>query len=255
MKCKAYLVAESINIKALPSDKKLREVSLVKIKDNVYVITAYGVVVCWGDGNLADVLVILTPHLKNSYSNEHMLFDEFDVNTQVKENSKLVFEDTINLQGNDDLAMVALSHSIAQSLRLTEFEELILDSIQKVRHIPDNLAQFGKIHESKNKISKMRGHLYVLKGKVNFEHSILDKPEFFWEYPEYDSIYLRMSDYLEVPPRIEILHKKMQTIDEILSILADELNHRHSSKLEIIIILLIAIEIVIFFLKDIFKLI
>lgn len=255
MNCKAYLVAESIQIKALPSEKRLREVAFLTVKDNTYVVFPYGVVVCWGDGALADLLVVINQHLDEPFPHDKMLIDEFEVKLNAAEGSKLVFEDTINLPEFDDLTVIALSHSIAQSLRLEQHEATIQESIQKVKHIPENLMKYGKIKESKRKISKIQGHLYYLKGKINFEHSILDKPEFFWEYPEYDPFYNRMTEYLELQQRINVLNSKVRTVDEILSILSDELNHRHSSKLEIIIILLIMIEIVIFFLKDIFKLI
>lgn len=101
----------------------------------------------------------------------------------------------------------------------------------------------------------MQGTLYQLKSKISLEYSVLDKPEFFWENPEYDHYYTQVSNYLELPARIEIISRKTETIDQILSILSDELNHRHSSKLEIIIILLILFEVVIFILKDLANLI
>lgn len=255
MICKAYLLAQSIDINAIPSEKKLREVAYLKIENNIFVIFPYGVVVCWGDGNLSNILVVLRNHTQGDIASDKMLYDEFDLILSSKRPAKLVFEDTIYLEDMDELALIAISHPIAQSLRLEQHEDAILESIQKVKHIPNNLAKFGKISESKKQISKMQGKLFVLKGNINFEHSILDKPEYFWEYPEYDNFYNRMSDYLEINQRIEVLYKKMTTIDETLSILSNELNHRHSSKLELIIILLILIEIVIFFLQDIFHLI
>ena len=255
MKCKAYLIADTINIKALPSEKKLREACYLRLKHTRYVIFPYGVVVCWGDGNLADVLVLIEQHMSEPVPGDHMYVDEFDVKIIDDLFDKLVFEDCIYLKHIDDLELIAISHSIAQSVRLVQIEDSVLGSIEKIKHIPQSLAQFGKIKESKTTISKMQGHLYQLKGKISFEHSVLDKPEFFWEYPEYDHLYTRMAAYMEMNQRTNILDKKMGTIDEILSILSDELNHRHSSKLELIIIFLILFEIIIFFLKDVFELI
>lgn len=256
MKCNAFLIANSIDIKAIPSDRKLREVCYLNIKDNSYVIFPYGVVVCWGDGKLGELIAVINKHLTSPIPPDLMIIDEFDVNLNTDSTGKLVFEDCINLQdAKDELVLVAISHAIAQSLRLTMFEESILENIEKIQFIPSSLAEHGKIKEPKKKISQLQGTLYLLKGKFSFEHSVLDKPEFFWEYPEYDDYYEKISTYLEMKPRIDILHTKMNTIDETLSILSQELNHRHSSKLEIIIILLILIEIVIFLLQDVFKII
>ena len=251
---KAYFVANSINLATLSSERKYREVSCIDIDENKYVIFPYGVIVCWGDGKLSEILTIIASSLEGPVTDAQMLVDEFDVVISESE-KKLIFEDTIYLEEVDELQLIALSHPIAQSIRLSQFELETLQSIERIKHIPQSLSLYGKIKESKKNISKMQGHLYSLKGKISFEHSILDKPEFFWEYPEFDGIYERMANYLEIQQRIHILDKKHGTIDEILSIFSDELNHRHSSKLEVIIILLILIEIIIFFLQDVFKLI
>ncbi len=255
MECKAYLISDSIDIKALPSELKLKETCFFRVEDNIYVIFPYGVVVCWGDGNLAPVLFLLQPHLKAPFDQSKVIFDEFAIETDNNDSSKFVFDDTIYLKEMDELILVAISHSLAQSLRLIKFEDATIESISNIIHIPQTLAKHGKIKETKKEISKMQGHLYSLKSMIRLEYSVLDKPEFFWEYPEYDEYYDRMTNYLEINQRLSILDKKFDTIDEILAILSDELNHRHSSNLEWIIIILILFEIVIFFIQDVFKII
>ena len=255
MKCKAYLVADSIDLTSLPNELKLKETCFFQVEGNKYVIFPYGVIVCWGDGHLAPALVILQPHLTRPYGEKLIQTDEFSVEKQVEGQTKLILSDTIYLPEIDNLILTAFSHPIAQSIRLIKFEDEIIESISHFIHIPGNLAKYGKIKESKKQISKMQGHLYSVKSLIRLEHSILDKPEFFWEYPEFDDHYNRVANYLEINQRLTIMDKKFETIDEILNILSNELNHRHSSKLEWIIILLILIEIVIFFVQDVFKLI
>ncbi|MFT4940233.1 MAG: putative Rmd1/YagE family protein, partial [Paraglaciecola sp.] len=71
-------------------------------------------------------------------------------------------------------------------------------------------------------------------------------PEFFWEYPEFESIYNLAARYLEIHTRVDLLSKKLATIHELFDMLADEQKHQHSSFLEWIIIILIAVEIVMF---------
>ncbi|MAZ47520.1 MAG: hypothetical protein CME65_03090 [Halobacteriovoraceae bacterium] len=255
MKCKAYLVADSIDISALPNEMKVKETCFFQVDGNRYVVFPYGVIVCWGDGHLAPALVLIQPHLREPYGEKLIQTDEFIVEKQENGQTKLIMEDTIFLPSFEDVVYTAFSHPIAQSLRLIKFEDEILASVSHFIHIPASLAKHGKIKESKKQISKMQGHLYSLKSLIRLEHSVLDKPEFFWEYPEFDDYYNRMAIYLEMNSRLTIMDKKFETIDEILSILSNELNHRHSSKLEWIIILLILIEIIIFFVQDVLKLI
>lgn len=83
-------------------------------------------------------------------------------------------------------------------------------------------------------------------------YDLLDVPDFFWEYPELDAYYTMISDYLEVRQRVDVLSKKLETIHELFEMLADEQKHKHSSLLEWIIIWLIAFEIVVFLVHDIF---
>ena len=61
--------------------------------------------------------------------------------------------------------------------------------------------------------------------------------------------YLALSRYLEITPRATVLKNRLEVIQELLEMMADEQKHSHSSMLEWIIIILIAIEIVLFFVK------
>jgi uncharacterized Rmd1/YagE family protein len=75
---------------------------------------------------------------------------------------------------------------------------------------------------------------------------LLDTPEFFWEYPEYEHAYNATARYLDIRPRVDVLSNKLNVIHELFEMLAEELNHKHSSFLEWIIIILIAFEIATF---------
>ena len=228
--------------------------SYIQIENDFHFVFPYGVVVTWGAPDSKEILIKLDKFITQPYEAGQVLFDEFDVEV-IKDSAKIISNDCIKIQEINLETMLAISHPIAQSLRLAQIEDEVLHHITKISHIPQDLATKGKISENKKQISKMQGTLYQLKSKISLEYSVLDKPEFFWENPEYDHYYTQVSNYLELPARIEIISRKTETIDQILSILSDELNHRHSSKLEIIIILLILFEVVIFILKDLANLI
>ena len=105
--------------------------------------------------------------------------------------------------------------------------------------------------ESKNlefrykEISKKIGELFLVKTKINLHYDLLDTPEFFWEYPQYENQYEKMVKYLDIKSRVEVLNKKVEIIQELLHVLSDEQKHKYSSFLEWIIIILIAFEIII----------
>ena len=92
-------------------------------------------------------------------------------------------------------------------------------------------------------MAKIRGQLFLTKSDIILNYDLLDIPEFFWEHPEYQGIYSMAANYLEIKQRTDVLSKKLETIHELLEMLADEQKHLHSSVLEWIIIWLIAVEI------------
>jgi uncharacterized Rmd1/YagE family protein len=98
-------------------------------------------------------------------------------------------------------------------------------------------------------LAKERGRVYLEKSHVILQFNLLDTPEFIWEYPELEHYYLALSRYLEITPRATVLKNRLEVIQELLEMMADEQKHSHSSMLEWIIIILIAIEIGLFFFK------
>lgn len=120
-------------------------------------------------------------------------------------------------------------------------------------HLPEALAKTGKIALNRKDIAKIRGTLFSTKSDIILHYGLLDTPDFFWEYPEFEAIYNAVVRYLEIHQRVDLLSKKLATIHELFEMLADEQKHQHSSFLEWIIIVLIAIEIVIYFAEEIRK--
>ena len=253
MECVGYLISNYIETSLINGDHKFKSSVVIELNGDHCFIFPYGAVVIWGKTKIEDFLSEISSAIQSIFPVEKWQKDEFEI--ELKEGNKLIHEDVIYLPEKDIHMMLAMSHSIAQSLRLTQIEDDTARIMEENERIPRDLAQSGKIHFSKKDLSKLQGQLYLKKSEMNFEYTILDKPEFLWEYPEYDAFYVKTCDYLELNQRIDILSKKFSIIDEILSLLGNELNHRHSSRLEWIIIILILIEIIIFFLQDVFKVI
>lgn len=147
-----------------------------------------------------------------------------------------------------------VSHSMAQSIKLSYFETATQNTIEETKNIPNNLAKTWNILLKSNEISKMRWNLFMTKSRINLHYDLLDSPEFFWEYPELLKYYETTANYLEIKTRIEVLNKKLEVIHEMFQMLADEQKHKHSSLLEWIIIWLIVVEVFFTIFHDVLKL-
>lgn len=218
---------------------------------DVYIFE-YGVLVFWqlNGAQRHDFIEKIKGFAKDPLSvliEDTFTFEPGGVKTYVK-------NDHIHLNNEEIMTRLAISHGIAQSTKLSQFEYRIQQTINETAHIPENISASGRSQLSRKELAKLRGRLFLSKSDIMLNYDLLDTPDFFWDYPEVDSYYFIIVDYLEVKQRLEVLGKKLETIHELFEMLADELRHKHSSLLEWIIIWLIAIEIIIFLVHDIFKL-
>lgn len=223
----------------------------VRYRDAVYItlpggevwLFDYGIAIFWGvDEDERQALLHrlkLSDALLTTASQEHFRFTLGAAENRIS-------QDNISLSQDDPLARLAFSHALAQSLKLNEYESQAQQTIQDHAHIPQTLAKTGTIKLSRRSVAKIRGKLFGTKSDIILHYGLLDTPEFFWEYPEFDGIYNLAARYLEIHPRVDLLSKKLETIHELFVMLADEQKHQHSSFLEWIIIILIAVEIVMF---------
>lgn len=247
-RCVAYCLAQSFDISALA--KILSETNLIRIikgallvedDDAWSVIFAYGAVVHWNISpeQQHKLHQLLLEHADNPLK----VIEEDHFTFALDSQQTRIIEDHIEIESSDPILLFSLSQGMAQSIKLASFETNAITTINNTSYIPKSLAQDGKIKLGRHDIAKIRGQLFLTKSDIILNYDLLDKPDFFWEYPEYEEFYTIAAKYLEVAPRTEVLSKKLETIHELFEMLADEQKHRHSSTLEWIIIGLIAFEI------------
>ena len=264
MRCTCYCTASSYDIprlfqylQRLGSTQLFRDVIHIQIKEDKQIkgdifYFSYGAVVCWGFTEEEEKEILQS--LKE-FEKEPLPKIELDEFTFTYGDTIKIEEDEIFLHNKSTLTKLAISHGIAQSVKLSTFEELIQKTIDHTKKLPTDLAQKGKIPLSRKEISQKMGEIFIERNFINLHSDILDTPEFFWDYPELEPFYRRAAHYLDVSKRVEILNKRLNVVHELFEILSSELNHQHTSRLETIIILLILIEVTIALLRDLFHLI
>jgi len=207
----------------------------------------YGVLVCWNLASEERKQLCLDLSALTPGPSELVIREEYRYAIDQEQGFRIK-HDIIYLDKPESLIKLALSHAFAQSTKLQVFEGRAQNVIQENKSISRDLAEKAKIPHSRRKLAKLRGQLFETSSDISLHFNLLDTPEFFWDYPEVESYYLSLNKYLDVKPRIEILNHKLATIHEMLDMLASEQHHKHSAFLEWVIIILIAIEIVIYFL-------
>lgn len=217
---------------------------------------SYGVVVIWGANkqNALSVVEAELVHFEQRHLNE-IETDEFTYEYSANLVNAKIVDDDIFLPNNDILTKLAISHGIAQSVKLSTFETALYRTFNATKHFPEELSKHGKISLSRKMMRQKMGELFLARNSINLHMDVLDTPEFFWEYTELEPLYKMTANYLDVHPRVEVLNQRLDVIHGLFEMLGNELNHSHSSRLEWTIIWLIIIEVIITLLRDIFRVI
>jgi len=209
---------------------------------------SYGAVVMWGLNEEEEQLFL---SIVKEFEKEPQEVYERELMGYTNGSNVKISDEVVVLPGDEMLSRLAISHGLAQSVRLATFENGIQKTINKTKQIPEHLASQGKIHLSKKEIRKKMGELFLERSYVNLHFEILDVPEFFWEHSELEPLYRLIAAHLDLETRVEVLNKKLDIVHELFQMLVNELNHQHSSKLEWTIIWLIVIEVVLSLTKEV----
>ncbi len=160
--------------------------------------------------------------------------------------------DEFIIPDTDPLTIHAISHGLAQSVKLGVFESTVQKTYNTTKHIPESIAEEGRIPLSLKQIRKMMGRLFIERSSINLYSDILDTPEFFWEHNDLQPLYQVIANDLDITTRVEVLNQRLDVLHELFNMLGTELNNQHSTRLEWIIVLLILIEVIMTLSKDIF---
>ncbi len=144
----------------------------------------------------------------------------------------------------DALAQLAVSHAISQSTKLCVFETRVTRLAETSAYIPTTLAATGVVRMPRREATRLTGQLFLQRSAVNLLSTVLDVPAFFWDAAdELQGLYSQVTKYLELKNRVAVLNARYQVLEAMLLMVQAQLNEHHASRLEVIIIVLIAIEI------------
>lgn len=212
----------------------------------------FGCAIIWGakDSIEQEILKKIKIIEQNPLKSKHSEFISFDYNEE-KDRTFIDEEKNVIYLGSEaEIVKLSVSHALAQSVKLYDLEASVIELLEKSEPIQKELALKGSVSLSKSEISKQLGSLFNARYSINRHSDILDTPEFFWRRPSHEPIYLATVEFQDILVRQGILNNHLNLIHELYSMLSSDLNHKHTTRLEIIIVLLIAIEVVMAFYKE-----
>ncbi|KAG6999446.1 sporulation protein RMD8 [Physcia stellaris] len=217
-------------------------------------VFSYGVAVFWNftEHQEKDILADLTfseaetgaPLVTGAQSEEDFETEEFHFEYNPETPRPRVYNDMITLRSGDHMIKLAMSHAIAQSTKLSVFEQKMADQMSEAQHVPKRLALTGKLGLKREEVVKILGALFKSRVDVNLSSNMLDVPNFFWDSePTLHPLYVGVREYLEIKPRIQVLNERCRVFLDLAEILSDSIADKNMSSLTYIIIILIIISI------------
>lgn len=210
---------------------------------------SYGTIVMWGLSKSEEEAILFEARL---FEEGPLDAVEWEESLYSQGSSAKILKDSITLPSSNVLTKLAFSHGLAQSVKLAVFEKLVERRIERSRYAPESLAKFGRIAMPRKQLAMMIGEIVLDRNSINFHTDILDTPEFFWEHSDLEPLYRLIAQDLDIVARVNVLNRRLDILKELFEILSNEIENRHSSTLEWIVIILISMEVIVTFLKEIF---
>lgn len=261
MECLTYCIANSIDLTRLDNHYKTTLVGYVSVKtrdvlklspcdkNNILVfVFKNGTVVSWG----------IKRHQVNAYIDTILLFAYKPISFRVHDEfiyrpgDKTTIEphdyfdvDCLSIDTESEELKLSLSYGFSQSVKLQYFETILETLIEKYTPMIHSLSNKSGETVTRDEIRQIIGEILSAKSEMNLISNFLYHPKYFWQHPTLEVYFIMLERYLHIQRRINAINHRLDTLNEIFNMFNDYLESRHAHRLELIIIVLIAIEVMI----------
>ncbi|WP_405575417.1 RMD1 family protein [Winogradskyella sp. Asnod2-B02-A] len=253
----AYQIANTINIKA--SKQQLQWQLLFQDSDELFYSSSnhkyiylfhYGIISFFNMSNdeIDKALTLIQPYCDNYFSEK--ITEELSVVIQPN-TLEVNFESTILPELNSEMIRLVMLNT-TQSVALDRYSEITEALISETNEHTKYLENNGKLDISGNKLKRFIGKILNIKNKISENLYIFDSPDSTWEDEQLNKLNIELKKTFDLKDRYHLIHNRIEIIKENLELFKDILDHRESSRLEWIIIILILVEVVDMFILKLF---
>ena len=141
--------------------------------------------------------------------------------------------------------LIVIADALSKSVVLARDEREVSAVFDLVEPFARQLADHGRVVAGRGAILRIIGNALLVQHRVSGRVAVTEKPDVVWDRPDLDRLYARLEDEYELRERAETLTRKLAVIADTAEVLTDIIDTRRSLRLEIIIVVLIAVELVI----------
>ncbi len=141
--------------------------------------------------------------------------------------------------------LIVIADALSKSVVLARDEREVAAVFELTEPFARQLAETGRAAAGRRAILKHIGNALLVQHRVSGGVAVAEKPDVVWDRPDLDRLYARLEDEYELKERAEALTRKLAVIAKTAEVLTDIIDTKRSLRLEIIIVVLIAVELVI----------
>ncbi|MCX5773383.1 MAG: RMD1 family protein [Fusobacteria bacterium] len=135
---------------------------------------------------------------------------------------------------------------LAKSVAMDRIEMDVDRLLNECEEILEKL-KIGNFKISSKKLFRLSAEILELKFSTVSSIRLLDKPDITWDKESLDTIYIELEGKFELITRYDNLSTKHETLLEIINVFTSLTQNKHGVRLEWVIIILIALEVVLMF--------
>lgn len=244
----AVHIASSINIRQCKSQLPLK--ILFSDSDELYLkngekkfvyIFQYGLVSFFNhsEDEKAKILDALSAITKEKIAPQ---FTE-TIQVEIIEGHQKVAFDKVILPSFDSEFIRLVMLNTSQSVALDQYSEITQQLLEETNEHTQYLEKKGKLNISGIKLKKFIGKVLNIKNQISENLYIFDEPESTWENEQLNRLNLELKQTFDLKIRYRNIHEQLGIIKENLELFKDIWDHRESSRLEWVIIILILVEV------------
>lgn len=143
--------------------------------------------------------------------------------------------------------LLIVADALAKSVVLGRSEREVTNVFDTIEPFARELATFGRTSKNRTEMLKLLGQTLLAQQRVSGRVAVGEKPDVLWDRPDLERLYARLEDEYELSERAETLNRKLIVISETATTLADIIDTKRSLRLEVIVVVLIAFEIIVGF--------
>lgn len=251
IRIEAVQIAESFNIKKFRAEFRTEAFAgspsevFYALPENRYLyIFDYGVIVFANYDALAKSEFL---NFVKNYATDLVdsnLSEEYRIITDDKLLKSQVKNDFVIVQDINPSLLRIVMLNIGQSVALEYYESLTDDLITSSKLYIVELEKRGRLSISKTELLKYIGKVLNVKNSIVDNLYILDDPNLVWDNEGLHLLNKNLKTNFDIHPRFKDLDYRLQIVEDNLTLFTDVLNVRESHRLEWIIIILIAFEII-----------